>query len=85
MHSWKAFPGIFLSSVVAAIVRKSTSEKWVFFRTDLILGKRNRSLGAGSGNVGMFQSCNVPFSEKLTNTQGCVNMRHFLARREIST
>ena len=48
------------------------SEKWVLFRTDLILGKRKKSHGARSGEyVGVFQNCNVPF-EKLTNTQGCM-------------
>ena len=49
IHSWKTFSGIFLSSVVAAILMESMSEKWVLFRTDLILWKRKKSQGARSG------------------------------------
>ena len=72
---WKAFSGIFLSSVVAAILMESMSEKWVLFRTDLILVKRKSHTGPDQENMGgggVFQSCNVPFCNKLTNTQGCV-------------
>ena len=72
IHSWKTFSGIFLSSDVAGILMESISEKWVFFRTDLILGKRKSHTESDRGNMGVFQSCNVPFCEKLTNTQGCV-------------
>ena len=49
MHSWKSFSGVFLSSVITAILIKSMSEKWVPFRTDLILRKRKKSHGARSG------------------------------------
>ena len=34
------------------------------------LGKSH--MGSDRGNMGVFQSCNVPFCEKLTNTEGCV-------------
>ena len=51
-HSWKAFSGIFLSSVVAVILMESMSEKWVLFRTDLILGKRKSHTGPDRGNMG---------------------------------
>ena len=36
------------------------------------LGKEEKSQRARSGEWGVFQSCNAPFCEKLTNTQGCV-------------
>ena len=53
---------------------ESMSEKWVPFKIDLILGKRKKSQGARSGEYrGVFQGCNVPFCEKLINTQGCVS------------
>ena len=53
---------------------ESMSEKWLPFKIDLILGKRKKSQGARSGEYrGVFQGCNVPFCEKLTNTQGCVS------------
>ena len=73
IHSWKAFSGIFLSFVVAIILIKSMSEKWVPFRADLILGKRKKSQGPDWENMGVFQSCNVPLCEKLTNTKSCVS------------
>ena len=41
-----------MSSVVAAILMELMSEKWVLFRTDLILGKRKKSHGARSGEYG---------------------------------
>ena len=69
---WKTFSGIFLSSVVAAILMESMSEKWVLFRTDLILGKRKSHTGPDRGNMGVFQSCNVAFCKKLTDAQDCV-------------
>ena len=50
--------GIFLSSVVAAILMESMSEKWIPFRTNLILGKRKKSHRARSreyGDVRKFQ------------------------------
>ena len=53
---------------------ESMSEKWVPFKIDLILGKRKESQGARSGEYrGVFQGCNVPFCDKLINTQGCVS------------
>ena len=51
-NSWKAFSGIFLSSVIAAILMELMSEKWVLFRTDLILGKRKKSHRARSREYG---------------------------------
>ena len=62
IHSWETFSGIFLSSVVAANLMESMSEKWVLFRTDLILEKRKKSHGAisrkywGYSKVAMFLS-----------------------------
>ena len=53
---------------------ESMSEKWVPFKIDLILGKRKKSQGVRLGEYrGVFQGCNVPFCEKLINTQGCVS------------
>ena len=52
IHFWKAFSGIVLSSVVAVILMESMSEKWVSFRTDLILGKSKKSQGARLGEYG---------------------------------
>ena len=49
IHSWKAFSGIVLSSVVAVILMESMSEKWVSFGTDLILVKSKKLQGAKSG------------------------------------
>ena len=51
-QSWKAFSGIFSSFVVMAFLTELMSEKWVLFRTDLILGKRKKSHGARSGEYG---------------------------------
>ena len=48
----KSIFGILLSSVVAAVLIESISEKWVSFSTDLILGKRKKSHGARSGEYG---------------------------------
>ena len=73
IHSWKAFSRIFLSSVVVTILIKSMLEKWVPFRTDLILGKRKKSQGPDWENMGVFLGCDVPLCEKLTNTKGCVS------------
>ena len=71
---WKAFSGIFLSSVVAAILMELMSEKWVSFRTDLILGKRRKSHGVRSGKYGGVPKLQCFFfCEKLMNTQGCVS------------
>ena len=73
----------FLSSVVAAILMESMSEKRVPFRTDLILGKRKKSHGARSGEYGeCSKSCNVSFCEKLTNTQGCVSRSVIVVERQ---
>ena len=53
---------------------ESMSEKWVPFKIDLILEKRKKSQGARSEEYReVSQSCNVPFCEKLTNTQSCVS------------
>ena len=46
------FLGIFLSSIVVAILMELMSENWVSFRTDLILGKRKKLHGARSGQYG---------------------------------
>ena len=57
-----------------AFLMESMSEKWVPFRTDLILGRGKSHMGPDRGNVGgcskvaMFLLC-----KKLTNTQGCVS------------
>ena len=81
IHSWNTFSGIFLSSVVAAILMESMSKKWVSFRTDLILENRKKSHGARWGNMGVFQSCNIFFCEKLANTQGCVSRSVIMIER----
>ena len=51
-YSWKAFSGIILSSVVAVFLMESMSEKWVPFRTDLILGRGKSHMGTDRGNMG---------------------------------
>ena len=59
---------------IESILMESMTEKSVPFRTDLILGKRKKSHTEPDwGNMGVFQSCNVSFCKKLTNTKGCVS------------
>ena len=61
---------------------ESMSEKWLPLKIDWILGKRKKSQGARSGEYrGVFQGCNVPFCEKLTNTQGCVSRSVIMMER----
>ena len=75
-HSWKAFSGIFLSSVVAAILMESMPEKWVSFRTDLILGKRKKSHGARSawGGVPKLQCF---FLQETDKYSGLCEQEHY--------
>ena len=69
-HSWKAFSGIFLSFVIAAILMESMSKKWVFFKTDLILGKRKKSHRARLGEYVLANSKSSLFwySERIFGT-----------------
>ena len=71
-HSWKAFSGIFLSSVIAAILMELMSEKWVPFRTDLILGKRKKSHGARLGEYGGVPKLQCFFLQETDKYLGAV-------------